>query len=236
MERAEFTEPATLTCAGCGVEISDTYYEVNKQVVCPLCRERVMHEQRQGVLLGSFVRAAGLGVVAAVLGTIVWYAVRVARHLEIGLIAIAVGLAVGNAVRKGAGGRGGRAFQILAVVLTYLAIVSANAPAVWMAMRHGFAQAFTEGVARQHPETPAPSADSAAVLAKVDDFMLHNMPPALWLRMGWFVLASPFLAGFQNAIGWLILFFGLQQAWRLTGAPNLVVTGPFSLAGNVRTG
>jgi hypothetical protein len=41
--------------------------------------------------------------------------------------------------------------------------------------------------------------------------------------------AAPFLAGVQNAIGILIIFFALHQAWTLNGKVTLDIQGPFRL-------
>jgi hypothetical protein len=49
------------------------------------------------------------------------------------------------------------------------------------------------------------------------------------------VARSPFLEGASNIIGWLIIFFGLQQAWRITGASAIEVAGPFSVANRQST-
>ena len=46
----------------------------------------------------------------------------------LGLIAVLVGWMVGKAVLAGSGNRGGRAFQVMAVALTYCAIVMSNVP------------------------------------------------------------------------------------------------------------
>lgn len=44
-----------------------------------------------------------------------------------------------------------------------------------------------------------------------------------------FLLAymAPFLAGFQNAIGWFIIGFALYQAWKMNLKPSWNVTGPY---------
>ena len=43
--------------------------------------------------------------------------------------------------------------------------------------------------------------------------------------------AIPFLGGFQNILGILIIGFGVWQAWQMNRALNLEVTGPHALGG-----
>jgi hypothetical protein len=49
-------------------------------------------------------------------------------HGQFGFVAIGLGYLIGKAVRKGAHGQGGARFQVLAVFLSYSAIVLANVP------------------------------------------------------------------------------------------------------------
>jgi hypothetical protein len=231
-ERAEFEAPAALGCAACKRPIGDSYFELNGHVICPPCRDRALAERGDGGGASRLARGTVFGLGAAALGTVVWYAVREITRLEIGLIAIGIGIAVGVGVRRGARGRGGPAYQILAVLLTYLSIASANAPLVW----NGVHRAIAVEVARQATAqssgaggTPPVSPDSDAVKARVGEVIAH-LPLVTWLWFAWVVLKSPFFGGAQNIIGWLIIFFGLQQAWRLTRALPFALSGPFSLA------
>ncbi len=57
-----------------------------------------------------------------------YYLIVRVTGLNIGLIAIVVGLMVGGGVRRGLGNRGGRFYQLLALLLTYSSIVAMNAP------------------------------------------------------------------------------------------------------------
>ena len=43
--------------------------------------------------------------------------------------------------------------------------------------------------------------------------------------------AAPFLAGFQNFMGWIILAIGLYEAWKLNKKQELVFAGPFAVGG-----
>src|SRR4029450_6773668 len=81
-----------------------------------------------------FGLAALFGLGAAIAGAILYYAVIAITNFEIGIVAIAIGFMVGWAVRKGAGGRGGRRFQVLALVLTYWAVGLAYTPITFKQM------------------------------------------------------------------------------------------------------
>lgn len=229
-DTVESESAAHASCAFCTVPLGDTYFEINGKLACPNCQTKVAQAvaQQGGPVL--FVRALAFGIAAAAAGAVVWYLIRAVTHLEIGLIAIVVGLMVGRAVRVGAGNRGGLVYQLLAVVLTYLAIVSANLPDVWAAVRGSISTSIAARMAGGTSQGgAAPDPESAEVQALVDDAMSH-LPLAAWGLIGWYVLESPFLGGVSNVIGWLIMFFGLQQAWRLTRATPLQIAGPFSLA------
>jgi hypothetical protein len=224
------TPTAGLSCAACQVPIGDTYFEINGKVACPNCQNQIASAVASGGGALPFVTAALFGAVAGAVGAVVWYFVREVTKLEIGLIAIVVGILVGNAVRRGSGNRGGLAYQVLAVVLTYLAIVSANVPAVWGGLRMGIASSVATEIASHLPQgEPAPAPDSDRVQAQVDEIVAH-LPTSVWGSIGLVILESPFLEGVSNVIGWLIIFFGLQQAWRLTRATPVQLTGPYSLA------
>jgi len=233
LDRAEFDTPTELTCTACGVPIGETYFTANSKVLCPRCRDRLAAEQTEGSCVGRLIKATALGLFAAGVGAGVWYAVREVTHLEIGLIAIVVGLVVGSAVRHGAGGRGGRVYQVLAVLLTYVAIVSANAPYVWTGMKLGLAEQVAERMNEQTPGSTV-TADSAEVRDKVDEAM-GQLPAYVWAYMAWTVAQTPFLEGWSNIIGLLIILFGLQQAWRIAGAAAIEVAGPFSVANRPST-
>ena len=79
---------------------------------------------------GRFLRAALAGLVAAIAGAAAWYGLREVTGHELGVIAIALGFAVGKAVGWGSRGRGGWVYQLLAMFLTYSSIVMTAVPEV----------------------------------------------------------------------------------------------------------
>src|SRR5678815_1719255 len=136
-DRVETTDPSgdpaalpTVTCAVCGRSVGASYYTANDKPICASCRDAVTSAAATPRSAGPLLLAGLFGLGAAVAGAAIYYAVIAIANLEIGIVAILIGYMVGWAVRKGAGGRGGRRFQIVAVVLTYGAVALAYTPVV----------------------------------------------------------------------------------------------------------
>lgn len=127
------------TCTRCAGPITTSYYQVNGLVVCPRCRGGL--ESSDGSRWKRVLTATGLGLLAAFGGSVVYFAIAALTGYEFGLVAIAVGYVVGRAVNKGSRGRGGWAYQTLAIVLTYFAIVSTYVPLAVREFRQNPAQA-----------------------------------------------------------------------------------------------
>src|SRR6185503_7327798 len=119
--------PST-NCTTCGSSFQAEYYSVNGHAVCDACRQAIEAATETPTEAGPFILAALFGLGAGVVGAAVYYAVIALANLEIGIVAILIGYMVGYAVRKGAGRRGGRRFQVLAVALTYLSVGLAYTP------------------------------------------------------------------------------------------------------------
>src|SRR5262249_41655838 len=100
-------------CKVCGTIIGTSYFHAQGHVVCPTCAERIQSGQQAPPAI-SLARATLYGLGAGLAGCILYAAVAILLNLEIGIIAIAVGIMVGKAVRAGSNGLGGRPQQILA--------------------------------------------------------------------------------------------------------------------------
>src|SRR5438445_5527476 len=122
-------KPAVI-CAACQTSIETEYYDVNGNIFCSRCRTAVESAAETPRGIGPLIIAGIFGLGAGVIGAIIYYAVMAIAHLEIGIVAILIGYMVGYAVRKGAHGRGGRRFQVLAVALTYASVALAYTPIV----------------------------------------------------------------------------------------------------------
>ena len=197
------TEPAVVAadvpvsvCARCKKPLGESYYAIGNHPLCAECRDVLQPDLKGGRPL-RLIKAIGLGAGAALLGAVIWYAVRKIANMEIGLIAIVVGYLVGRAVRIGSDNHGGRAYQVIAVVLTYCGITANYVPDVASAL-------WTADAG-----TPAAIGNAVRVVV--------------------FSLKLPFLLGFENIIGLLIIGFALWQAWKLNRRVALAITGPYRL-------
>jgi hypothetical protein len=211
-DKAKFEESGSpsLSCAFCKRDVFGTYYEFNGQTACEECRFKVESSRAEGSQLRRAARAILGGAVGGIVGAGIYYAVLVVTGYEIGLVAIVVGLLVGFGVRWGSGGVGGRGYQVLAVAITYVAIVSTYVPFFVEEARKQIEAAETAPV---EPEVEATARTFFVALAAVTLF----------------VLASPFLAGLQNVIGILIIGFALYEAWRVNAYTPLQIEGPFQI-------
>jgi len=234
-----FDQPESATgapaCARCHTGITKAYYEVNGHVVCAGCKS-ALECAPPGSGTSRMLRAALFGLGAAIVGAGIYYAILVATGYELGLVAIVVGWMVGMAVHKGSYGAGGWAYQTLAVGLTYLAIVSTYIPFIFKDDTDGSTKVTA---AAAGPATSAPAAaqtDSVTVrpaAATVADSSTHHMTPGRFLlgvvAIILIAAATPFIAGFENILGLIIIGFALYQAWKMNRRVPLVVNGPYTV-------
>lgn len=131
--RAQFEETsspkseATLECRACSSVISDQYYTLNQHPLCSTCRSGL--QGRQSPANGDTFLALAWGTGAAAFGAGLYYLIA-ELWAEFGLVALAVGIMVGKAVRRGAGLSSHWRFRAIAVALTYLAIVATYVPSI----------------------------------------------------------------------------------------------------------
>jgi hypothetical protein len=239
-ERADFGGATTTTCAACARPVHDYYYEVNGHIACEACRVR-LEAAPPGTRAGRVAKAAALGTLAAAAGTALYYAVSAITGYEFSLIAIVVGVFVGKAVRKGSGGRGGGAYQALAMFLTYASIVSAYIPPIVKQIAsdapHHATQKADVKAASAGVAAPVGAAAPADAQTRTATSTVPDPPPTLGRAvLGLFLavvllfalaMAAPFLAGVQNIVGLIIIAIGLYEAWKMNKRVAIVVNGPY---------
>jgi len=173
-----------------------------------------------------FLMAALYGGGAALLGALIWFAITKLTGYELGLVAVVVGLLVGKAVRKGSRGVGGRRFQILAVVLTYLSIGLAYVPLAIGELDKGASGSAKGGLESGTSAAPAPAPEDAA-----------KAPPSVGAAVGLLLggclvlmVVLPALGAVKSIGGALILGIALWEAWRMNRvappAPAAATAGP----------
>ena len=226
-----------VVCKGCKQTITTQYYDVNGHALCGRCRAAAAAAVETPKGMMPFVKAAGFGAGAGVVGAAIYYAVIAFAHLEIGIVAILIGYMVGYSIRKGADGRGGLRFQVLAAVLTYLAVALAYSP---LAIREAMHDTKPPAQATAAPSTSG--ADASTAQAGDDNANADTgRSAAARPGTGRLVLSVVVLLGLMVALPVLvvigslpsglisafIIFIGMRQAWKMTGAPVLRVAGPY---------
>lgn len=257
-ERAEKASHSASACAQCATPITDRYFTLGSHVLCESCHIAFQNAKAPGNAASRFFGATALGAVAAAIGCALWMLVTELTGYEIGLIAIAVGYLVGMAVHVGARRMGGVAYQLLAVFLTYSAIVMTYVPMIadqFMATEGARQEAQTE---RSDDSQTAPSGDFQATSSGdlqttlSDEWAEDNTANSnrnadarenveapvtrpggdeltAWVAAIPIAYMLPFLMGFKNAIGILIIGFALWQAFRMNARAKIDLQGPFRL-------
>jgi hypothetical protein len=214
-------------CKACQRSITTEYFQVNGLLCCGTCRTtfEAFAEPPRGAI--PFIIAGIFGLGAGIVGAAIYYAVIAIAHLEIGIVAILIGYMVGRAVRKGAGGRGGLRFQVLAVALTYASVALAYTPVV-----------VKQAIGARNVQKAQGAGSSRATEATNGARAVTTKPS----RRGFLVALASFLAFIAalpvlvvfgslpfGLISGIIIFIGMRQAWRMTGAPRLDILGPYRL-------
>lgn len=154
-DHAQFDAPVTVACGVCKQAFAGEYYSVNGHGVCAQCLTQLRAAQSS-----SFFKALGLGIAAGVVGALVYYAIRSLTGYDLALITIVVGIAVGIAVRRGAGGSRSWVYRALAVGITWVAMCATYVPEV------------LKGLNPDGSPTHAGHVIFAAVLAQIVPFLL----------------------------------------------------------------
>lgn len=232
------TDEAMPRCSVCSQAIPDEYYTIEGAPVCAPCKTATA-QQAEPVRDWSVVFKSGLlGLGAAILGAAIYYGVIAVTQFEIGLVAILIGYMVGYAVRKGAGGRGGRRLQVVAVALTYFAVALAYLPIVikgaadaangeGVSIVDSLTVASSDTLNSTAPATPEFSANSAeAVPTTTGVVVAIGMMLLGTLLLPILVVFGSLPSGLISA---LIIGFGMHQAWSMTRAPSLTIHGPYKV-------
>jgi hypothetical protein len=211
--------PRTVSCALCTAPIADVYWRSERGRICTPCRDASV-AGTAGSPTQRVLKALLLGALGGLVGAVPYFLVLWLSGYELGLLAIVVGVAVGIGVKAGSEGRGGRGYQVLAVLLTYLAITTTYIPVI---IREGLKTAEQEAAAAK----PVPSVEPVAKADLAGCVLAAGIIVALALILP---IAAPFLAGPAGIMSWVIMGIALFEAWKITKATAPQLTGPYRVS------
>jgi hypothetical protein len=219
-ERATYTQSeAGPPCASCNGPLSDEYWEFSSRPICGNCQGQIAATLEASRSRATFIRGIVQGGATAFACGVAYAIFVQLTDYQLALITIGIAYVIAKVLRRVSGGAGGRRYQVLAVILTYLASAMGYAPAIVAGLDSSAeAPAKTSGTAATTPANPEPGAPGGVSVV------------GLVLAAGFFLavtLAAPFLAAMDAPIGLLIVGFGLWEAWKLTGGVPLVLGGPY---------
>lgn len=242
-DKADFGAPTSgVECSTCPAKIRDRYFEVNGATVCANCRGLIAEAERPEGGAKRFFLATVLGVMGGAVGAAAWYAVAELFNLQIGLIALLVGWLVGTGVHKGAEGRGGWRYQLLAAFVTYASIVTTYIPPIYAELSKDSEESAPSGPAAgddagatkplptEAPSTAPAPGENAGPGAPVSFMAALGALALAGAFLYAIAFAAPFLMGVENLIGILIIGFAVHQAWRMNARRVFDIKGPFRVA------
>ena len=236
-------------CATCNAAIRMYYYDVDGATTCSTCKQAADRANGGGRNSGGMLKALLYGLGAAVAGAIIYYAVMEYLNLEIGYVAILIGFMVGYAVRAAVAGRGGRRYQLMAAGLTYLAVALAYAPFAYSDENAGEevaaestlngdgnsdadASVVADAGADQSADATGDEVDADIAAAAPQDYGAAGAAVGGGLELV-FILTLPIVVILgsmpSGLISALIIGIGMHQAWNMTRALQLTITGPFKV-------
>lgn len=229
------------TCRACKQTITGEYYRVNGVQACAACVGKVK-EQMPKDTHAAFVRGMLFGVGGAIAGLIVYSLFGIITGIVIGYVSLAVGWLVGKAIRLGSKGVGGRRYQIVAVAFTYAAVSMSAIPmgiSAYIKQNKNKGQTPQTSQMKTVPNSGAvvvdggDASDNESEAAKSESGGTPQKKMSAGAAIGTLLfagLASPFLElGDEpgGIIGLVILFVGMNIAWKLTAGAKLDIVGPF---------
>lgn len=181
-------------CQQCRILLDTEYEIVDGAPACDSCAPALKAElrKRQAAAMqlpgGWWTRAGLFGAGAAFAGSAIYACLILATGFEPTFLVIAVGAAVGIALRAGASHKGGLPLQGISVALVYLSMLLAYAVVAAMAAAAGNLGGLTPEIA----EFRSQFGDGLGLLA--------------------FAISRPFMSG---PVGLISLVLGFFAAWRL---------------------
>jgi predicted lipid-binding transport protein (Tim44 family) len=230
-------KPGTDACKSCKQAIAGQYFRVNGSLACARCVDQLKNQIPKDTH-ALFVRGLAFGFGGAILGLILYSGFTIITGIVIGYVSLAVGWIIAKAIKIGSRGIGGRRYQVAAAAFTYAAVSMAAIPIYFSQVnKEEKKPAQTQPAPSANPGPATPTQDSPSVTSNTPSQPASADKPAqsLLQALGVLVLiglASPFLelqSPVHGAIGLVILFVGMNIAWRLAAGPKIEILGPFAV-------
>lgn len=123
-------EAPKVSCAACNVALEHQYWTAGPATVCRNCADQLRAGPPPEGGFARGVKALLFGTGAGLLGAIGYGLVIYVTNYELALITIGIGWLIGRAVMKGSENRGGRGYQVLSAILTYVWCMQAYVPVI----------------------------------------------------------------------------------------------------------
>jgi len=222
---------ASMTCGVCARPISGSYFQIKGTPVCAACTEKI-RAQIPRDSHAAFGRAVACGILGAGAGFALYVIFALATGLIIGYVSLAVGFIVGKAMHMGSRGAGGLRYQVVAVLLTYIAVSMSAVPiAIYQIRQHHHAQTQAAQTGTQSAATSGQPARSSGEVAQASTQPRARMSVGRMIAvLAWVGIASPILDlrdPVNGLIGLVILFVGMRFAWKFTAGRKLNLSGPY---------
>jgi hypothetical protein len=241
--------PSTGNCRFCHRAFAVECYHVNGQQACAICARKA---SEGGTLVShtTFMRSVTLGVGAAVICFALYSVLAILIHFYLGFIGLIIGWVIAAAMMKGSNDLGDKRFQIVAVLLTYVAISMSAVPVyIVHKMQHRYstsASAAPAPASSASPDSSAP-AQKASAHPKPAPLPAPQQKPAVQQKpaarppihfasvakdLVLLGLASPIINltdPIEGFLGIAILLIAMRVAWRVTRNRSVSVFGPYSL-------
>jgi hypothetical protein len=120
--------PSGMQCTVCNQPLTERYWSANGAPVCGNCAQQLQAgPPSEGGAIRAF-KATLFGAGAGLAGAVGYGAFMYFTDIQFALITIGIGWMIGRSVKTGSEGRGGRGYQVLSAILTYVFCCEAFVP------------------------------------------------------------------------------------------------------------
>ncbi|MBI5517858.1 MAG: hypothetical protein HY909_29070 [Deltaproteobacteria bacterium] len=235
-DRADFegATPVGMPCAVCGGVARDEYFQFEGRPACGTCREAIDRSVAQAAKPGTFLHAAARAGAVALLCGAVYAAFVGVTHTELALLTLGIGYLVGRSIQGITRGFGTLRYQLLAVLLTYLASTMGYAVPIVRGLRQVQESHQTSPAGPAAPTAePSPRPSVPPSRAPAGASTEEAPSPARVVLSGVLLLGlclvAPFLMvsqGLGGVLSLIIIAVALHEAWRRARGVQPVFTGP----------